>query len=569
MTIPPRLTSALAVLLALGSPLRAAEPDLDHFRSEIDAFVARLEPSTNGMVKWAGSDPYEIRREGDALVAVITKPRLSFQAPEFDRLTFDRIEIRRTGQKEGGKLIELAIHLPSEGMLVEADGGETKLTLTDARAGAEIEAQTGRGRNTAITIASARIEQPKSGAWISFGPLVMTSKLATKSDGGWSGPVDFEVKGVEFSLPQVSGTGAIDRIAFAGESSGPKIEALDALRDALDALRTDAPEARLARFGAIFPTMPAAFGTIRGNAALAGLTVRAVGGEALLSLAKAEIATEATGLDGDMAAIRFSIGEEGLELAPSLLDSAKVPHRVVVDLGLANLSTRALRALVQAAAGVRDGDGASEQQKAAASQQLLASLAMLDPVFRINDLGFDTRDVGVELTAEAKGSPLTSKGYMAEGDLAVRGFDAIPGLGVEIPFAEYLSVLKELGVEDKTPSGPPRLKFHLASAPPKWLTVNGNDVTAWFETSEAMTGQPRLLKPSDPPMQGNDVKGVQKALAAAKIPVDQDGVYSSSTAAAVARFQKERGINVNGIVDAVTRQRLGMASGTQRQGSRN
>jgi hypothetical protein len=577
MNRPPRLTSAiaaLAVALALGPSVGAAEPELDRFRSEIETFISRLEPSTNGMVKWAGSDPYEIRRDGDALVATIANPRLAFHAPEFGRLTFDRIEIRRTGQKDAGKLIELAILLPREGILLEADGGETRLTLKDGSAEAEVEAETGRGRATAISIATARIEQPRTDAWIGFGPLAMTSKLVATPDGGWRGPVDFEVKAVEFSFPQLSGAGVIDRIAFAGESSGPKMEALDALRDALDALRTDVsrndtPEARLARFWAIFQTVPTTFGTIQGKAVLAGLKVREAGGETLLALANAEIASEIAGLDGDMAAIRLSMREDGLELAPSLLDGAKVPRRVVVDLGLANLSTRALRDMLQTAAAARNGSSAGDQQTAAATQELLGDVAMLDPVFRINDIAFDTRDVAVELTAEAKGSPLMRKGYTAEGDLVVRGFDRIPGLGIEVPFAEYLPVLKELGVEDKTSDEPPRLKFHLASAPPKWLTVNGNDITAWFEASEAMPGQPRLLKPSDPPMQGNDVMGVQHALAAAKIPVAQDGVFSPATAAAVARFQKEQGMNVNGAVDAVTRQRLGMTADTPRQGGRN
>src|SRR5260370_35587325 len=201
----PSAVAALVVALALGSPPRGAETDIDLFRSEIAAFIGRLEPSTNGMVKWAGSDPYEIRREDDSLVATITNPRLAFRA-ELDRLTFDRIEIRRTGQKDAGKLIELAILLPREGTLLEADGGETRLTLTDARAEAEIEAQTGRGRATAITIASARIEQPRIGAWIGFGPPAMTSKLVAKSDGGGSGPVHFKAKAVGFALPQASGT---------------------------------------------------------------------------------------------------------------------------------------------------------------------------------------------------------------------------------------------------------------------------------------------------------------------------------------------------------------------------
>ena len=59
-------------------------------------------------------------------------------------------------------------------------------------------------------------------------------------------------------------------------------------------------------------------------------------------------------------------------------------------------------------------------------------------------------------------------------------------------------------------------------------------------------------------MQGNDVKSVQRALAGAKISVEQDGDYNSATAGAVARFQKQNGLNVSGVVDAATRRRLGV-----------
>src|SRR6266446_1844507 len=107
MKTAPQLISAIAIaVVALGSPVRAAEPDVDRFRSEIDAFVGRLGPSTNGAVTWVGSDPFEIQREGDTLLAVIANARLSFHIQQVDQLTLDRVEIRRTGQKEGCKLIE-------------------------------------------------------------------------------------------------------------------------------------------------------------------------------------------------------------------------------------------------------------------------------------------------------------------------------------------------------------------------------------------------------------------------------------------------------------------------------
>jgi peptidoglycan hydrolase-like protein with peptidoglycan-binding domain len=94
-------------------------------------------------------------------------------------------------------------------------------------------------------------------------------------------------------------------------------------------------------------------------------------------------------------------------------------------------------------------------------------------------------------------------------------------------------------------------------------------VSAWFDGTETAAGQPRLLKPSDPPMRGTDVKNVQRALAAAKISVEQDGEYNSSTAGAVARFQKQNGLNVSGVVDGATRRRLGGLGDPLRQGGRN
>jgi hypothetical protein len=194
---------------------------------------------------------------------------------------------------------------------------------------------------------------------------------------------------------------------------------------------------------------------------------------------------------------------------------------------------------------------------------------MLNPTFHIYDIAIDTDEVGVDLTAEAKGSPLAPKGYTASGDLAVRGFDAIPKLSGGIPFAEYLPVLREIGVEGTGPDGTPRLQFHLTSAPTNWITINKNDVSAWFDGTESAGGQPRLLKPSDPPMRGNDVKSVQRALADAKISVEQDGEYNSATAGAVARFQKQKGLNVSGVVDAATRRRLGEMGDAPRRGGRN
>jgi hypothetical protein len=575
MNLVPPLRSAVAAVivgLALATPARGEEPDLNRFKAEIDAFLGRLGPSSNGVVKWGGSDPYEIRREGGALVAVIANARLSFETQQVGNLTLDRIEIRQIGQREDGKLIELALSLPKEMTLTEADGTETKIALKDASVNALVEAGSGRGRETTVKIAGTRIDQAKTGAWVSVGPISMASKLVGEPDGGWSGPVEFEVSEIAYFIPQGPVGGGINRILFRGNSAGPRLEELDKLREAIETLQNDAsqpPEARGAAFLTILPTIAAPFGTIRGELALDGLTVRSVTGEALVSLGKARTAAEITGLDTEKASIRFSIRHEGLDLAPSVLDPTRVPNRVVLDLGVGDLSTQALGRLIQAMgamtaeSGTREDESQQKQQQG--THQMLGALAMLNPIFHIYDIAVDTEDVGVDLTAEAKGSPLAPKGYTAAGDLVVRGFDAIPKLGAGIPFAEYLPVLKELGVEEKAPDGSPRLDFHLASAPPKWITINGNDVSAWLDGAEAKAGQPRVLRLSDPPMQGNDVKSIQRALSGAKVAVEQDGVYDSPTAASVARFQKQNGMNANGVVDAVTRQRLGIATEAPRR----
>jgi hypothetical protein len=561
-----RAAATMTMALALYSPAQGEEADLDRFRANIDAFVGQLGASSNGVIRWAGSDPYEIRREGDTLVAVITNSRLLFRDKQLGHLTVDRIEIRQIGQRDDGKLIELALSLPKSATLSDADGTETKIELEDAKASALIEAGSGRGRDTTFNIASTRIEQAKTGAWVSVGPVSMTSKLVADANGGWTGPVEFEADDIQYFVPQGPLGGGIHRIAFNGTSAGPKLDELNKLRETVEILQNDdsrPPEARAAALIEALPTLSEPFSTIRGKIALDGLIIRDVSGGALVSLAEAESTAELAGLDTGTASIRFSIRHDGLDMAPSVVDKVKVPHRVAVDLGIADLSTQAISKVLQAAATMAAENSASEdqnqQKKLEAAQEILA--AMLNPTFHIYDISVDTQEVGIDLTGEAKGSPLTPKGYTAAGDLTVRGFDEIPKLSPGIPFAEYLPVLKQLGVEEKVPDGTPRLDFHVASAPSNWITINGNDVSEWFDGSEVHKDRPRLLKPSDPPLQGEDVKNVQRALARVKIAVDQGGVYNPATAAAVARFQKQNGMNVNGVVDAAVRRELGVVEG--------
>jgi hypothetical protein len=73
--------AATMVAFFLSASARAAEPDVDRFKTEIDAFLGRLGPSSNGAVKWVGSDPYEVRHDGEALEATIENARLSLNTP--------------------------------------------------------------------------------------------------------------------------------------------------------------------------------------------------------------------------------------------------------------------------------------------------------------------------------------------------------------------------------------------------------------------------------------------------------------------------------------------------------
>jgi Putative peptidoglycan binding domain len=557
--------AGLVLVMFVASPLRAADPALEDFKAEIDAVISGLAPATNGSLEWVGADGLEVRREGDSLVAVITGAKLTLHADEVVPIALDRVEIKQTTVQDGRNSTDLVVLLPKQTIFAEAVGTETKLTLEDGRVNALFDAKSGCIRAMEVAVAGARVDQPTTGAWISSGPLAITSKLVAKPDGRWNAPTKLELKKVEFYFPQAAAGGTIDRIAFDGISAGPKMDEFERWRDMLAALQREKeapPDARLARLLEVLPTMPSVFGTT----VLEGLDLRAKAGEPLVLLTKAEFIAGASGFDGDMAAIRFTIREDGLKLASPLVDARLVPHHVIIDFGVESLDTAALSTLFRGTISTAGGNKGEQQQ---ATQQMLAPLARLNPVSRIYEIAIDTQDVGAELTAEARGTLLSSTGYTADGEFVVRGWDALPNLALGTPFIEYLPFVKEFAEAFSAPDGSPRLKFHIGSAPPKWVTVNGQDVSSWFEESEPSPGQPRLLKPAEPPMQGPDVTDVQRALVAAKVPAEQDGVYRVSTATAVARFQKQKGMNVSGVVDTPTRQALGLRAPARRPAGRN
>lgn len=557
------IAAALPLCLVLAYPVAAAaaEPSL---KAEIDGLTSRLEQTTDGFARWDGADHIDIRRQGDTQIADIAGARIAFghaaKKGAAVRLTLDHIEVRQAPAPDGA--VKLDFVLPESATLQSKAGEKVTLALHGATADATVVAQTGRARAVDVGFADARIEDVKSGDWISFGPLSLSWKMIPGSKGGWTAPAAFSLKKVAFFLTEGPVAGAIDRIVYEARSAGPDLAALDRLRDRLDALRRNEDKPPKERLDAVLDTvaeLPMLFSLARGKLSLEGVVVRAPTGEPFVSLKRASIGGVLTGLAGDTAALRITLKQDGLAVAPKLLPKDKVPQRVVVDLGLEHVATGPLRTIIEAARKLETATGAADKRQA--QQRMMGAAAMLDPVFRIYDLAVELPGAGADATLEATGSPLSPKGYTASADIAVRGFDTLPGLLAKNPFAQYLPLLKEMGKEATAADGTPRVDFHLASAPRKWLTLNGNDITPWFLGGSAVPGELRTLRPAAKPMHGADVEVVQRALAAAGITVPSNGIYDGATAAAVARFQKTHQLNVDGVVDAATRAKLGLNGG--------
>src|SRR5260370_28876311 len=142
------VVAATMVAFFLSASARTAEPDVDRFKTEIAAFLGRLGPSSNGAVEWVGSDPYEVRRDGEALLAIIENASLSLDTPQPGHLILDRVEIREIARKDEGKLIELALTLPKNIILRETALTETKINQTRAKADTEVKSAAARRPHT-------------------------------------------------------------------------------------------------------------------------------------------------------------------------------------------------------------------------------------------------------------------------------------------------------------------------------------------------------------------------------------------------------------------------------------
>jgi peptidoglycan hydrolase-like protein with peptidoglycan-binding domain len=545
------------------APPPASAAGADALKGQIEAYFKRF-----GVATWDGADSFDARDDGDAAIAVIVNGRFSLRKDKGDAkptatITFDRMEIRRKPAAGGGDKAEFDIAFPSKTTITTSDGTELILSLTGATATALVDEPGDRYHGFDASFVSARIERSGAADWIKFGAMTMRSQITPSDGGGWTGPISFEVKAVEFLFADAALTGTIERIGYAAEASGPNLSELYALRDEANALRDKAPDdpaAQAELWRTLLPKFFGVFAQSKGELAVEGTVVKRQGGDTLVTLAKATMAGSMTGLGGDNAALRFTLRHEGLAIAPSLVAEPQVPQRLVIDFGFENIAGAPLRTILEAAG--KTGPGASDADKQAAFPQILGAAMSLKPVFKIYGITLEFKDARIDATGEAERAPPAPIGYSASGDVTVRGFDALPGILTDNNDRNHLALLKFVGEPGTDADGMKIFKFHLASQTGKPVTVNGSDLSGWFagagQFGRMPPGPPRLLRLADPLEEGDDVRAVQKAVKANVVEPLTDGVYDTATALAVARYQKQAGINVSGVVDTATSEKLGL-----------
>jgi hypothetical protein len=562
----PLIVGCLAMVCA-GTAHPAAAATADALKATIETFLHRVEASSAGKLHWDGADTFDVQTSGDTATATLVNVHFSFRNEANDpkpvaTLTLDHIEISRKPSAQGGNLDEIAISVPPLSTLVTDQGREIALTIKEGQATALLEGPDDRQRAGTLVFSSARIEDKGGKSWAGFGPFTSDWKMVRNDDGSWRSPLDFELKGLEFLIAEAPLAGAVERIAYTGEATGPNFAELDALRDRLNEINQqhgDPAESSKALLP-LLPKFLAVFSSSKGDLTIERISTKRPDGETLVTLAKATMDGSITGLAGDNAAVRMTLSHEGLTIAPSLVAAARVPRRAVLDLGFEKIAVSALRTLAEAAA--KNGAGASDADRQAATQQMIGAVMSLNPVFRLYDASVEFPDVGIDATGEAQRAPPAPIGYAATGDVTVHGFDALPELLTGHFEQELMPLLKFIGSPGADSDSHPVTKFAIASAIGRPIVVNNSNLANWFAAIVSAAPSPgapaRLLRLADPPLAGDDVRAVQRAVAVQQVEPFTEGVYDTATALAVARFQKQAGINVDGTVDEKTREALGI-----------
>ena len=423
-----------------------------------------------------------------------------------------------------------------------------------------LEAPGDHQRAMTLSLAGGRIEQKDHKDYLAFGALASGWKIIRTDGGGWRAPFDVELKGLEFLFADAPLAGTVDRIFYSGEAAGPSLADLDAMRDKVAEIREqDSPEQRIAGWLGLLPQLVAIFTSSKGELTVENIMAKKPDGETQVTLKKANLGGGLFGLDSEKATLSVTMGYEGLTLAPSLLPETQVPQRGMIDFAIEDIATSALRTLAEAASEAKPDAPDEVRQKAI--QQLTLTAMSLSPVLRLHEAGVDFKRVKIAATGEAKRAPPMPVGYSVAADIAVRGFDALSDIVTSNLGRAYLPLLKFIGTAETATDGTPAVKFHLTSGFGQTIAVNGSNLAAWLNTHVSSSPGPtqqRTLQLTDPPMTGDDVRTVQQALPADKQGSFLAGSYDTATALAVAQFQKDSGLNVDGVVDAKTRDKLGI-----------
>ena len=543
-----------------GAPADTAVP----LKTEIDNYIRRIETSTEGHLHWQGADTYDVKQSGDTATAVIANAHLSFRKEADDQkpivsITLDRIEIRRS-PGPGSGLTEYTISFPTSSTIDISDGTELTVSLTNGGISFTLEAPGDHQRAMTLNLASGRIERKDHKDYLAFGALTSSWKIVRSDGGGWRAPFDLELKGLEFLFADTPLAGTVDRVLYGGEATGPSLSDLDAMRDKVAEIREqESPEQKVAGWLGLLPQLVSVFSSSKGNMTVENIMAKKPDGETQVTLKKATLGGGLVGLDGEKAALSVTMGYEGLTLAPSLVPETQVPQRAVIDVVLEDVATSALRTLAEVASEAKPDAPHEVRQKAV--QQLMLTAMSVNPVLRLRAASVDFKRVKIAATGEVKRAPPMPIGYSAMADIVVRGFDALPDIVTSELGRAYLPLLKFIGAAEAAADGAPTVKFRLTSGLGQAIAVNGSNLAAWFNTHVARnpdTTQPRTLQLAVPPLTGDDVRTVQQALPADKQVNLTAGSYDTTTALAVAQFQKDSGLNVDGVVDTKTRDRLGI-----------
>ncbi|HLJ64332.1 MAG TPA: peptidoglycan-binding domain-containing protein [Stellaceae bacterium] len=539
------MRAAMMVVVALMamSPAHAETKDeATRFKEAITSFLA----SEASGVDVTGIMVNEV--DGHLVASVpaltITDAQASFTVGAFS--------ITKVGEREGGRIIDTTIAGPErvEGNIL---GNEVSAALTHARGSAAIDTERGRSVKTRFDIDGMTVQIPDAKGQVAIVKAWSEGGLDLDAKGAWVTSTTGGLEHIEIMFDGVSPGSTsnrvmIDGMAFESHSNGANFTAYQHFIDNLGKLG-DTPGQT--PDGNIFANLTAGLHEAGTGVKLTGIKMEGISNQAdaeTATIKSLELKTVVSGIDQKAASLRLIYQHEDFAAASAPADIASVlPRRTHFDLEIGDIDTQEL---MNALVGGKDATGAVAVMAVVAKAQLL-----------VHDLSLEGDAASLSAKGEARFSSGTPLNLTGEGDVLVRGIQAIADL--QNPFSaeisDILPIFEALGSPQQNPQhGDKELRYRIEATPAGELLVNGADLSVLVGAEEApadKAGQ-RALLPRDPAMEGEDVKKIQKALLDRHLLTDLTGRYDPTTAAAVIRFQKQVKLNADGVVNEATRAAL-------------